>query len=103
MKQKSAIEADARIRAALEELRALIAARFPAAKFSVVRGDDPEGFYLRAVVDAAEPDDVMDVVVDRLFELEVEEGLPIYVLPVESFPDARRQGTPPAAKTSVSA
>jgi hypothetical protein len=46
----------------------------------VSSGDDPEGIYLDAGVDVDDTDDVMDVIVDRLLELQVEEQLPVYVV-----------------------
>jgi hypothetical protein len=37
--------------------------------------------YLTATVDLDDPDEVMDVIVDRLLEIEIDERLPIYVIP----------------------
>jgi hypothetical protein len=72
---------DPRIQSAVEELRGMIHDRFPQAVFSVSRGEDPEGIYLDAIVDVEDPDEVMDLVIDRLFQLRVDEGLPVHVLP----------------------
>jgi hypothetical protein len=80
-------EADPRIQAALAELRGLIAARYPTATFAVYRGEDPEGLYLRATVDAADLDAVADTFMDRLIDLQVEGGLPVYV--ALDWPDER--------------
>ncbi len=71
---------DPRIRQALVELKAMVRERWPGASFEVSRGEDPEGIYLDATVDVADTDEVMDVVIDRLLELQVEERLPIYVI-----------------------
>jgi len=38
-----------------------------------------QGIYLVTTVDIADTDEVMDVIGDRLVELQVDEGLPIYV------------------------
>ena len=73
-------EYDPRIRQALVELRAMVREQWPEASFEVSRGEDPEGIYLDATVDTEDTDEVMDVVIDRLLELQVEEGLPIYVI-----------------------
>ena len=73
-------EYDPRIRQALVELRAMVREQWPEASFEVSRGQDPEGIYLDATVDTEDTDEVMDVVIDRLLELQVEEGLPIYVI-----------------------
>lgn len=71
--------ADPRIQAAVAELRALIAARYPEAAFSIFHGDEPDGIYLRVVIDVADLDGVTDLYMDRLVDLQVEGGLPVYV------------------------
>ncbi len=58
----------------------MVRERWPAASFEVSQGEDPEGIYLDTTVDIEDTDEVMDVVTDRLLELQVEEGLPIYVI-----------------------
>lgn len=70
-----------RIGEALTELRELIRHRYPAATFETYRGEDPDGTYLRVTVDIEDPDAVLDAVLDRLFALQVEEALPVYVVP----------------------
>jgi hypothetical protein len=76
-------ELELRITSALNELRTLITTHYPEAQFEVLRdGDDPAAIHLASTVDIAEPDDVIDVVIDRLLELQVEEGLPIHVIPL---------------------
>lgn len=85
---------DARIGHALAELQALIVARYPDATFAVERGEDPTGTYLTATVDVADTDAVTDLIIDRLIALQVEEGLPVYVIPVRPIgriQAARRQ------------
>src|SRR6266567_305248 len=77
-------EPDPRIQQALTELQDMIAERWPTASFTVSRGEDPEGLYLDATVDLDDPDDVMDLVVDRLLELQVDEGLPVHVVPLRT-------------------
>jgi hypothetical protein len=67
---------------AVRELQRLITARFPQAAFVVEEGGDPEGIYLVTTVDIADTDEVMAVVGDRLLELQVEEGLPVYMTPL---------------------
>jgi hypothetical protein len=72
-----------RMEEAVHELQRLITARFPQASFVVEEGFDPEGIYLVTTVDIADTDEVMAVVGDRLVELQVEEGLPVYVTPLK--------------------
>jgi hypothetical protein len=71
-----------RVEAALNELQQMIAARFPQATFVIEEGDDPVGTYLVATVDVPDTDEVFAVVVDRLIDVQVEEGLPVYVVVV---------------------
>jgi hypothetical protein len=67
---------------AVHELQRLISARFPEAAFVVEKGFDPEGIYLVTTVDIADTDEVIAIVGDRLVELQVDEGLPVYVTPL---------------------
>jgi hypothetical protein len=71
-----------RMKEAVHELQRLIAARFPQAAFVVEEGFDPEGIYLVTTVDIADTDEVTALVGDRLVELQVDEGLPVYVTPL---------------------
>jgi hypothetical protein len=75
---------DPRIREAVEELRTLIAGRYPSAQFDVFERDDPrddpKGVRLLATVDIKDTDEVMDGVMDALYDIQVERGLPVYVV-----------------------
>ena len=73
-----------REQAALDEMQALITRHYPTASFEVARGDDPEGWYLTASVDVPDPDEVVDVILPRLMEVQIDEGLPVYVIPVRT-------------------
>lgn len=75
---------DPRIQAAISEFTSLILDHFPGTTFSRYVGDDPVGVYLRAVVDIDDPDEVIDLIIDRLVTLHVEDLLPFYVLPVRT-------------------
>ena len=78
------VQDDARIQAALTELREMIEAKFPTATFHAYQGEDPEGTYLEAIVDVEDTDDVIDVFLDRLVDMQIEERLPVYVVPVRT-------------------
>ena len=67
---------------AINELKTRISERFPQASFVVEEGFDPKGIYLVTTVDIADTDEVLDVIGDRLVELQVDEGVPIYVTPL---------------------
>ena len=77
---------DLRLQSALEELRGLILRHYPDARFEISRGiDDPEAVHLVAAVDADDLDDVVDLVIERMMEIQIEEGLPIFVIPTRSI------------------
>jgi hypothetical protein len=71
------------VREAVDELQAVIRRHYPSASFRVTRGrDDPQAIHLVTTVDVEDLDAVLDVVVDRLMELQIAQGLPIFVIPV---------------------
>lgn len=81
MPEVPADERDPRVRAALNELRSMILHRYPMATFTISHGDDPEGIFLNVIIDIDDLDEVADVVTGRLVDMQVEEGLPVYVIP----------------------
>jgi hypothetical protein len=82
MIEETRTEVSPPIRAALDELEAMIAARFPSVTFVVQEEDDPPGIYLLATVDIEDTDEVIDIIGDRLVDIQVYEGLPVYVVPL---------------------
>ncbi len=74
---------ETQIVAGIAEIERLILAAFPSTRFSVEIGDDPVGTYLLAEVDSSDIDEVIDVYIDRLVDLQVEEGLKLHVLPIQ--------------------
>lgn len=76
---------DPRRQHAVEELRGMISAKYPTATFAVQAGiEDPHETWLTARVDLDDPDEVLDVVLDRVLTLQLEEGVPVYVLPLRT-------------------
>ena len=67
---------------AVDELQHLIRRVDPLATFQVVPGEDPTGTYVLATVDVEDTELVMDAYMDRLLTLQIDEGLPLYVLPL---------------------
>jgi hypothetical protein len=102
MRSESHVRLTPRLEDAVQELQGLITTRFPQAAFVVEEGCDPEGIYLVTTVDIADTDEVMAIVGDRLVELQVDEGLPIYVTPLRPIERVvaqlreRETATPPA-------
>jgi hypothetical protein len=76
---------DPKLQDALAELKQRIHQHYPQTTFQVGYSEDPAGIYLRATVDVEDIDAVVDVFIDRLVELQVEEEVPIYVVPVRPF------------------
>lgn len=77
---------DSRIEDALDELKETIRRRYPDARFRL--GTNPEDsaiVELVTIVDAEDADQVLDVVVDRQMELQIDEGLPIFVVTERSW------------------
>ena len=83
MSAEPASELSRRLQAALGELEGLIRAHYPEAHFRVSPSqDDPEIVHLVTTVDVEDTDAVLDVVVDRMMQLQIEEQLPIFVIPL---------------------
>ena len=86
-----------RMQQALSELQAMISKRYPDATFRVARSpENPETVLLKPVVDVDDRDEVMDVVIDRLGELQSEEQLSLLVVPTR--PKARNDAIRRAIK-----
>ena len=75
---------DQRIAAAVVELQGMIRQHYPEAVFDVVRGQDPDGCYVWTSVDTDDPAAVLDVVVHPLLTLQIEERVPVYVIPIRT-------------------
>lgn len=70
---------------AVDELQHLIQTHYPSVVFEVgPGGDDPDGTYITAIVDLDDLDEVVDLVIDRLLAFQVEERLPIQVVPIRT-------------------
>ena len=102
MRPESHVPLTPRMEEAVHELKRLITERFPQAGFIVEEGFDPKGTYLVTTVDIADTDEVIDVVGDRLVELQVTEGLSVYVTPLRPIKRVlahlreREAATPPS-------
>jgi hypothetical protein len=75
-------EPASRLDDAIAEMQELILAHYPDATFEIALGEDPEGTYMTVTVDVEDTDEVVDVVVARNLDMQVEEGIPLYVIPV---------------------
>ncbi|MCL4544835.1 MAG: hypothetical protein M1118_09625 [Chloroflexi bacterium] len=72
-----------RMQSALTELEGMIREHYPTAQFRINPSqDDPEIIHLTTTVDVEDTEDVLNLVIDRMMEMQIEEGLPIFVIPV---------------------
>jgi hypothetical protein len=85
MSNEQPLELDERTKTAIAELEGTIKERYPSAQFEVTRAaDDARILHLITTVDVDDPDEVGDLVIDRVAELVAEEGLPIHVIPIRT-------------------
>ena len=83
MRHKGEQAGDPRVEHALRELQDLIRAKYPEATFRVSRSaDDANAIHLNATVDTGDPDEVLDLVIERLLTFQDDQGLPLHVIPL---------------------
>jgi hypothetical protein len=91
-----------RMEQAIEELKSIILERYPEATFRVVPDpEDAETILLKPTVDVEDRDEVVELVIDRLVDLSIHEGLSILVVPQRT--PARNEAIWRAQKQSRSA
>ncbi|HWV34825.1 MAG TPA: hypothetical protein VNZ55_04280 [Thermomicrobiales bacterium] len=73
-----------KMQASIEEIQSLIRTHDPSATFEILESPEPEGVYMRAIVDADERWPVVDSFIDRLAEIQVDDELPLYVVVVRT-------------------
>lgn len=84
MSEQTESSRQARRRHAVEELTSLISRRYPTASFLIGPGeDDPTITHITAIIDIDDPDEVLDLVIDRELALQIDEGIPVYVIPIQ--------------------
>lgn len=71
--------------AAIAEMTDLIRESYPDAKFVVDVQGNYENLYIIAVVDVDDPDEVIDCFINRVLTMQVNEGLPLHVIPVHAL------------------
>lgn len=83
MTTEQALAVAPRMHEALEELQEMLRQHYPDVTFRVTKSpENPQTVLLKPVVDVEDRDEVMDVVIDRLVELQSTEQLPLFVVPV---------------------
>jgi hypothetical protein len=89
MTRKWYIDADGNVdeeaQALIEELKRLILTRHPEATFEVgPGGENPTAIFLRTYVDLDDPFEVLDEIGDRVLDIQIEQGIPLHVLPLRT-------------------
>jgi hypothetical protein len=76
---------DSRRREAIRELTSLIRRQYPTATFAVAPDpDDSDITILWTTVAVDDRDQVLDLVIERELQLQIEEGVPVYVVPIRT-------------------
>jgi hypothetical protein len=76
---------DPRRQQAVTELQRLILRRYPTASFEIEPSEeDPQVTHLTTTVDSDDPDEVADLVMERMLTLQLEEQIPVYVIPIRT-------------------
>lgn len=69
----------------INELTDMVRRRYPTASFAVGSSpEDPEVTHIIATVDVDDPDEVVDLVIDRMLEAQIDEGIPVHLIPVRT-------------------
>ena len=81
-----------RIKEAAEELKGLVRAKYPDAEFRLSRaGNDRYIWHLWTTVDIDDPEEVKALTLDRELDMQDEEHIPLYVIPMGSERVSRPQ------------
>lgn len=78
------VHPDPRMKAAIVELRELISASYPETTSVVDREQTAGTVCVTPIVDVDDPDEVIDCFIDRVLTFQVDEGLPLHVVPVRA-------------------
>ncbi len=70
---------------AVAELTDLVKRRYPTSSFAIGPGEDDHTVtHITTTVDLDDPDEVVDLVIDRMLELQIQESIPVYVIPIRT-------------------
>lgn len=89
-----------RLQAAAAELQAMILDAFPSATFVLGPGpENPTELHVVTTVDVDDTDEVVDLIIDRMLEMQIGEGLPVYVIPLRQRRRALAAGSELTARS----
>ena len=111
MTKEYAYHLEPKVRKAVAELQGMISSKYPGTSFTVAPGEEnPESTYISATVDLDDPDEVIDLVIERVLELQLDEGVPVHVVPLRPLERViavrkaeRQMALPPTLKNSPAA
>jgi hypothetical protein len=70
---------------AVTERTSMVQQRYPTASFAVGPGEgDPVVTHITTTVDIDDAGEVVDLVIDRMLELQIDEGVPVYAIPIRT-------------------
>src|SRR4051812_48659351 len=73
------------MRAAVGDLKSLILSRYPGAEIQVGRSpDEADAIVLWTAIDIDDLDEVIDFTIDRVMQYQIDDGLPLWVVPIHS-------------------
>jgi hypothetical protein len=76
---------DPRRQQAVVELTEMVTQRYPTASFEIGPSEeDPDVTHITASVDIDDPEEVTDLTIERELELQIEEGIPVYLIPIRT-------------------
>ncbi|MGI8967593.1 MAG: hypothetical protein ACR2GA_00610 [Chloroflexota bacterium] len=63
----------------------MVSRAYPEASFAISPGeDDPKITHSNAMVNIDDPDEVVDLVIDRMLALQIDEGTPVHPIPIRT-------------------
>jgi hypothetical protein len=72
-----------RMRQAVNELTDMIRGKYPQAELLISHNPEyPEIVHLETIIDVDDTDEVLDVVIDRMMQIQIDEQLPLFVIPM---------------------
>ncbi len=76
---------DAPRQRAVAELMGLVSAHYATASFTVEPSPEEPGItHITAIVDIDDPDEVTDLTIEHELALQLDQGLPVYVIPIRT-------------------
>jgi hypothetical protein len=70
--------------AAINEIEALILKSYPETAFLLDLETDSQAVYVIATVNVDDPEEIIDCYIDRILELQIEDGLPLHFVPIRT-------------------